>query len=99
MKKIEEGVLNRYYYRVESEDSWELLEEKLACKQEILQSINHIDKLREGQCLVVLRQSCIHIVKPMETFQTIAKLYGVSEEQIREKNELEQVYIGQPLII
>lgn len=41
----------------------------------------------------------LHIVKPLETLNSIAKKYNVSVNQIMEENKIDKIFIGQQLFI
>lgn len=54
----------------------------------------------EGDILWIRKKNlAIHIVKPLETIESIAKLYNVSVKEIQEKNGITKVFLGQKIII
>ena len=70
---------------------------KKACRDNDL-GVN--DKIEEGDILWIRkRHTAIHIVKPLETFESIAKSYNVSVSHIKEVNHIDTIFIGQKIII
>ena len=49
--------------------------------------------------LFCVKSGIVHIVKPLETIKTISSKYGVSIEEILQKNNTKTVFIGQQLYI
>lgn len=58
------------------------------------------DELEIGDCLYIpFVNTAIHIVRPLETLSKIASDYNVTEEYIKQKNQIETIFIGQKLYI
>lgn len=56
--------------------------------------------LKEGDCVFIKKnKDIIHVVKPNETLHNIAFLYGTTEDNIKTKNKITHIFIGQQLII
>lgn len=61
---------------------------------------NPTQELYAGQCVLVSHLGKkYHIVKPLETVSSISKLYNISEEELLQKNNARQIFIGQLLEI
>ena len=58
------------------------------------------EDLSEGDIVLIkLLNAKIHIVKPAETLESIARQYCVSVEELCEKNQIKAVFVGQQIII
>ena len=95
---IKYGVL----YRVQSGETLESICKKLKVDENYICSFNDFDKNRieHGDVLFVPKTKCIcHIVKPTETLSSIAKQYNISVEELKQKNNIEVLFVGQKLFI
>lgn len=55
---------------------------------------------KEGKYLVIdNKKSIVHIVKPNENLASICKKYNKSEKEILLKNNINNIFIGQQLLI
>ncbi len=58
------------------------------------------ENLKKGDKVILKNLNVqIHIVKPMEALDDIAKKYNISKEDIMKKNNISKLFIGQQLII
>lgn len=65
-----------------------------------MKTINNINEIWEGMCLLIPEpNSVLYIVKPLDTIKKIAEEFNVSEEYIKEKNKILNVFIGQKIKI
>ena len=93
---------NNVFYRVQNGDTLESICKKLKVSKNYILSLNKIDenKLEQGDVLLVKSTSCVfHIVKPTETLFSIAKQYNVSVEELKQKNNIDVLFVGQKIII
>jgi len=59
---------------------------------------NPTKELYTGQCIALTNlDKKYHVVKPAETIQSIAQKYETTPEKILEKNNAQQIFIGQLL--
>ncbi len=57
-------------------------------------------KLSKGEYVVLNDiNKILHIVRPLETIESISKKYNVSSEYIKQKNKISKIFIGQQLYI
>lgn len=87
-------------YQVQNGETINEISNRFAnCK--IIRNNPNID-LYDGEIIKVVRQSHkSHIVKPMETLDSIAKQYNLTQEHIMNINNLnsKRLFIGQTLIV
>lgn len=97
-KKIEDII-----YFVKSGDTLNSIANKFCVKIEELALDNDLlltDCVSEGDILWVRKRNlALHIVKPLETLEIIAKKYDVSVSHIQKLNDIQNIFIGQKLII
>lgn len=90
-------------YFVKNGDTLYSVAEKFCVKVEDLAIDNDFaidEKLEEGDILWIRQRNlAIHTVKPLETIASIANKYNVSEQHIKELNDIKSLFIGQRLII
>ena len=97
-KKIEDII-----YFVKANDTLSSIADKFCVKKEDLAFDNDIklsEKIEDGDIIWIRkRNTAIHIVKPLETIETIAKKYNVTIAHIKQLNNVDTVFIGQRIII
>ena len=89
-------------YRVMSGDSVESICEKFnTCNENILRNNPNLSLYAGEWIRIKVNDFVMHIVKPAETINNIAKFHGVSKEKIINDNALnsEKLFIGQTLKI
>ena len=58
------------------------------------------NKLYAGECLILTNiNKKYHIVKPLDTINEICKQYDISCDELKSKNNITQLFIGQMLEI
>ncbi len=86
-------------YRAKQGETLSDIAKKYNIGMEVLRQ-NPTKDLYEGQCILICGlDKKYHIVKPAETISSIAKMYNTSPEVILEKNNTQQIFIGQLLEI
>jgi len=64
------------------------------------QIIYNNEILKKGDKIVIKNLNVqLHIVKPLETLESIAKKLNISKEEILKKNKVERLFIGQQLFL
>ena len=59
-----------------------------------------IKSISFGDILIIPPSSkYVHIVKPTETIEKIAKIYGLKADELKIKNKISQIFIGQKIFI
>ena len=89
-------------YRVQSGETLESICKKLKVNENYICALNQIDKeqIEKGDVLFISKTNYVyHIVKPMETLFSIAKQYNTSVEELKQKNNIEVLFVGQKLFI
>lgn len=104
VKVLEDKKVEDIIYFVKAGDTLTTVAKKFCVSKEGLCYDNDInvqtEELKEGDILWVRRRnSAIHIVKPIETIESIALKYNVTIEHIKKLNNIENIFIGQRLII
>ena len=103
VKEIEDKKVEDIIYFVKKGDTIVRVAELFCVRKEDLARDNDLgvnDKIEEGDILWIRkRNTAIHIVKPLETFASIAKSYNVTVSHIKEINNIDTIFIGQRLII
>ena len=65
-----------------------------------IKHINQINGASEGDIIFLDKIDLkIHIVKPNQTLEDIALLYNTTVESIKQKNNIDAVFLGQQIII
>ncbi|MBQ7798655.1 MAG: LysM peptidoglycan-binding domain-containing protein [Clostridia bacterium] len=89
-------------YQVQKEDTLNTILSKFSItSNNIVRNNPNID-LYEGEIIKIINKSRIqHIVKPMETLNSIATKYNIDEEILVKLNKLnsKRLFVGQTLII
>lgn len=103
VNEIEDKKVEDIIYFVKNGDTIAYVADLFCVKKEDLARDNDLgvnDKIEEGDILWIRkRHTAIHIVKPLETFESIAKSYNVSVSHIKEVNHIDTIFIGQKIII
>ena len=88
---------NIFYYRVEDE---QFLKKFNTCSNNVLRNTN-IDFYSGEMVRITLNDYKTHLVLPMETIKSVCAKYGISEQALKEKNNLiaDRLFIGQQLKI
>lgn len=101
--ELEDKKVADIIYFVKAGDTLNSVADKFCVIKEELCADNDLelnDELRAGEILWIRkRNSYIHIVKPLETLSTLATKYNVTITHIKELNNIEEIFIGQRLII
>lgn len=101
-KYMEIKQCKRFYYRVQPNDTiQDLCKQFNTCKSNILRNNSDLD-LYAGEWIIVCENDFkIHVVKPVETLESIAQLYNLDQEKIIKDNNLKitKLFIGQQLKI
>lgn len=86
---------NCQIYKIENETL-----EEIACKTGIsvyvLQKTNPQINFTKGDYIEIAEQK-FYVVKPLDTFVSIARRLGISEQMLKQKNNINQIFIGQVL--
>ena len=95
-------LIKTFYYRVKADETINDLCFKFnTCKENILRNNPNI-KLYAGEWVLITKNDYkTHMVKPAETVDSVAKLYGVEKENLKVENNLvgDKLFIGQILKI
>ena len=67
----------------------------------VIENDNGISDIYVGARLVIRSGIKIHVVRPFEKLENVARQYGVTEELVKEVNNLKNnaVYTGQQIVI
>lgn len=90
------------FYRVKKEDALTGVMNKFDVSATSIIRNNPSIDFYEGEVVKILKQrDLIHIVKPMETLESIAKTYNTTSENLIDFNNLKskRVFIGQKLVV
>lgn len=69
-------------------------------KEKIRKVNNLMGEIEEGNILLISEKNiAIYVVKPLDTFASIAKKFEVSVMHLKQLNKTEHLFIGQRLII
>ena len=62
---------------------------------------NNINNVEEGDYIIIpYRAKAVHIVRPLETLNDIAKKYNVEIEKLKKDNNIKApLYIGQQIVV
>ena len=97
-KKVEDII-----YFVKKGDTLLSVAEKFCIRLEDLLLDNDLLKnsvIEEGDILWVRKRNmALHIVKPLDTFESLSKKYNVSISHIKDVNNITTLFIGQKIII
>lgn len=97
-KKIEDII-----YFVKSGDTIISIAEKFCVRVEDLVLDNDLpidSKIEVGDILWIRKRNiALHIVKPLDTFESLSKKYNVSVNHIKSINNITTLFIGQKIII
>ncbi len=85
-------------YKVNSQDDINSLHLKLGVSKLALLKYNKIEFIEPGDLLLIPSYQ-IYFVKPADTLQTISQKFGVTVEEIKRKNKINNIFIGQILCI
>ncbi|MBO5909969.1 MAG: LysM peptidoglycan-binding domain-containing protein [Clostridia bacterium] len=90
------------WYRIMSEDTLLSIADKLGVEvNAIIRNNNNID-LYEGEIVKIERKNDkMHIVKPMETLESISKKYNITKNRLIEINNLSstRLFVGQMIAV
>ena len=93
---------NQFYYRITKGDTILKICEKFNTSKENIVRNNFDLDLYDGEWILIKQNDYIvHIVKPAETLFSIANIYKIPTEKIKNDNNLknDKLYIGQHLKI
>jgi len=87
--------------QIQCQETLKTIAEKFNVSEEILKQFNKVEKLQIGDRLLVpIDVKYMHVVKPMETLQSISKTYQTTPEKIKDDNKISSaIFIGQQLLI
>lgn len=91
-----------FYYRVRDNDDIENLSMKFNCDKDNFVRNNCDIPLYAGEWVIIKQNDFIsHLVRPMETLESVAKQYSMSIENLKIDNNLqtEKLFIGQTIKI
>ena len=94
--------MDRFYYRVKNGDALDKIAQKYGVNVADITRNNTEIPIYAGEIVRIdTSKSVLHIVKPAETIEQIAKHYNMSEEDLKSINSLTstRLYIGQELKI
>ncbi len=89
-------------YFVKAGENMSSIADKFKTTIETIAQDNQLKEVSEGDILWIRKKNtCIYVVKPLDTLSKVAKNYNVSKEHIRELNDLknDKLFVGQKLII
>lgn len=89
-------------YTVQYAETFDTIGKDFGINPSVIKKYNGAETLRQGQRIIIpiVDTSCItHIVKPAETLLTIADMYNVSIEHIKQNNHIDTIFVGQHLSI
>ena len=87
--------MKKFFYRVTDGDTVLLVSRNLGVPLTTLIKQNSLtSEIRAGDLLYVETENQPYIVKPFETFSHIAKKLGVSEQKLRDDNQVEYLFYG-----
>ena len=89
-------------YFVKAGESMSSIADKFKTTIETIIRDNDIKEVSEGDILWIRKKNtCIYVVKPLDTLSKVAKSCSVSESHIRKLNDLktDKLFVGQKLII
>lgn len=85
-------------YKVKHQDDLDLLYTKLGVSKTVLLKYNNLQKIEVGDMLFIPNFQ-VYFVKPADTLNSIAKKFNVSVDEIKRKNKINNIFIGQILCI
>jgi len=92
-----------FYYQVKEGDTITSLAEEFGISPETIQYANNLkknQKLKEGEYLIILPvDGVLYQVKEGDTIEKIANYYGVNQKEILSFNQIEEVSLGDILVI
>ena len=92
---------DEFYYRVKDENNISLYQKLNTSKDNVLRNNDRL-KFYNGEWVKVkVNDFIIHVVKPTETIDKIAQIYGVEQESLKKVNALktDKLFIGQTIKI
>lgn len=93
-----ENYLEKELFMVEDDQSKNDFAKKINVNANNIVSDN--EQLEKGDIVLVnYKKSFIYIVKPIDTLESISKKFGKSVEEIKRKNNIRAIFIGQQLDI
>ena len=97
--KIENLSKDDIFYKVGYKENAETISKKFNITEKDLK-IDNYEEIIEGDYLYIpFKNSAVHIVKPTETLEQIAKMHNVSVNHIKKKNNIEMIFVGMKLYI
>lgn len=99
--EIKRYLPNKIYYRLQHGEDKRAVAEKFNTKLTNVTCLNS-NYMSEGDFVVIKNaHQKVHIVKPLETLNEIAKSYGLDEETIINNNQLKTnvLFVGQRLLL
>ena len=93
---------NEFYYRVQQGDNFENILKRFNASSENIKRNNEKIPLYAGEWIIIKPNDFIlHITKPGQNLNDVAKLFGVEPSKIMQDNQLNSavLFIGQPLKI
>ena len=104
VKLLKDRKVEDIIYFVKCGDTLSSIADKFCVDKEGLCNDNDInsasEEVKDGDILWIRRRnSAIHIVKPLDAFESISIKYGVSIDHIKKLNNIQNLFIGQRLIL
>ena len=93
--------VKQFYYRINGEKENELFKKFNTSQENILRNNNKLPLYKGEWVKISINDYILHIVKPMQNLDTIAKLYNVNTQQLIDWNNLAcvKLFIGQQIKI
>ncbi|MBR5192460.1 MAG: LysM peptidoglycan-binding domain-containing protein [Clostridia bacterium] len=88
--------MEKFFYRVNSEDTVNLLCSKFNLPIGVFVSINNLKKeIEEGDLVVIEKcNNKLYFVQPLDTIKSVAKKFGTTEERLKELNKVDYIFYG-----
>jgi LysM repeat protein len=100
---ILEKNLSNVFYHVYKGDNLESIAKKLNTTINIIKQSNplsDLDNLEEGDILFISKCfKYVYITKPLDSLESIAKNFNVSVQYIKEVNNIENIFVGERILI
>lgn len=94
--------LSKILFRVRKGDTLDDIAQIFDVTKEYILMHNNIENecLEEGSVIFLPQSNVkIHVVQPLENIESIAQKYGISQQKLRQFNNVDSVFIGQKILI
>lgn len=93
--------MEKFFYRVQKDEKLLTVCLKFSlCPEKVIKDNKLSREIEAGDILYIEKPTGrVYVAQLFDTYQTIAKKFGVSEQDLREKNGVEYVFYGYPVII